>query len=115
MDSLQQLSRQRTRIVEQIAALGPMRMGTVSDLMLPTRRKDGSVSRRGPYPTYTFKEGGKTRGKHLRTAEEVALYRRQIEVFRRFQELAAELVQVSQRLADREAAGDRASKKNSRR
>ena len=115
MDSLQQLSRQRARILDQIASLGPMRMGTVTDQMLPRRRKDGSVSRRGPYPTYTFKEGGRTRGKHLRTAEEAALYRRQIEVFRRYQELSAELVRVSQRLADREAAADGACKKNSRR
>jgi hypothetical protein len=115
MDSLRELSRQRDRLIEQIAALGAMRMGTVAERMLPTRRSDGSVYRRGPYSMYTFKEGGKTRGKHLRTAEEVGVYRKQIESFRRYQELSAELVRVSQRLADLEAAGDRACKKNSRR
>jgi len=115
MDSLHQLSRQRDRVIQEIAALGPMRMGTVTERMLPTRRSDGSVTRRGPYSMYTFKDAGKTRGKHLRTAEEAALYRRQIEAFRRYQELSAELVRVSQRLADLEADADRASKKNSRR
>jgi hypothetical protein len=114
MDTFQQLSRQRADIVEEIGALGPMRMGSVCDHYLPTKRKDGSTYRRGPYPTYTFKQDGKTRGKQLRGPEQVALYRQQIEVFRRYQALSAELVQVSQRLADLESAGDKGSKKNSR-
>ena len=114
MDTFRQLSQQRARLVEEIAALGPMRMGSVCDHSLPTKRKDGSVYRRGPYPTYTFKQGGKTRGKQLRGAAEAALYRQQIEAFRRYQDLSAQLVQVSQRLADLEAAGDQGGKKNFR-
>ena len=115
MDEYRQLSRRRAQIVEQIAALGPMRMGSITEQHLPTHRADGSVYRRGPYLTYTFKQGGKTCGKHLRDAHEAELYRSQIEAFRRYQELAAELVRVSQRLADLEAAGDQGGKKNSRR
>ena len=114
MSSFEQLSRQRTRVIEQIAALGPMRMGTVSEQMLPAKHSDGSTYRRGPYLTYTFKHGGKTCGKHLRNEEEADLYRRQIEAFRHYQELSAELVEVSQRLADLEAAGDQGCKKNSK-
>ncbi|MCX7016162.1 MAG: hypothetical protein NTW86_26990 [Candidatus Sumerlaeota bacterium] len=68
-------------------------------------RKDGSAYRRGPYPTYTFKRGGKTRGKQLHGPAEAALYRQQIEAFCRYQELSAQLVQVSHRLADLEIAG----------
>ena len=115
MDSMRQLSRQRERVLEQIGGLGPMRMGTVSERMLPTKRADGSSYRRGPYQMYTFKQGGKTRGRHLRGEHQARLYRRQIEAFRRYQELSAELVEVSQRLADLEAAADeRGGKKNSR-
>jgi ubiquitin len=91
-----------------------MRMGSVSEQLLPYKHPDGAIRRRGPYLTYTFKQGGKTRGKHLRNQEEAGLYRRQIEAFRRYQELSTELVQVSQTLADLEAAGDAGSKKNSR-
>ena len=105
MDQHQQLTRQRAQLVEQIAALGPMRMGSITEQHLPTPRADGTVYRRGPYLTYTFKQGGKTCGKHLRDAREAELYRSQIEAFRRYRELSAELVCVSQRLADLEAGG----------
>jgi len=50
----------------------------------------------------------------LRKKEEADLYRRQIEAFRRYQELSAELVQVAQTLADLEASDEAGSKKNSR-
>ena len=114
MNTYRQLTQQRAQILRQIAALGPMRMGSVCDHHLPTQRKDGSICRRGPYPTYTFKQGGKTRGRQLHNQAEAELYRRQIETFRRYQDLAAQLVQVSQRLADQKAAGDEGCKKNSR-
>jgi hypothetical protein len=115
METFRQLTRRRAQLLEEIAALGPMRMGSVCDHYLPVRRKDGSTARRGPYPTYTFKQGGKTRGRHLRGKQEAVLYREQIETFRRWQALSAELVRVSQRLADLEAAGQDEGKKNSRR
>ena len=116
MDTFTQLSQQRSRIVEAIAGLGPMRPGTVYDHAVPTRRRDGSVYRRGPYPTYSCKQGRVTRAKQLKGAQEEALYRRQIEAFRRYQDLSKQLVQVSQRLADLEAAaGEDGDKKNSRR
>ena len=51
----------------------------------------------------------------MRDAQEAQAYGRQIEAFRRYQALSAELVEVSQRLADRETAEDAGSKKNSRR
>ena len=100
MRSRQAVVRQRQEILDQIAALGPMRRGSVTRQHLPTRRKDGSVGRRGPYWTYTFKHRNKTCGKHLRDDEEAQVYREQIEAFRRYQALSAELVSVSQRLAD---------------
>lgn len=114
MDTYRQLTERRARIVDQIVGLGPMRMGSITEQHLPTRRADGSTYRRGPYLTYTFKQGGKTRGKHLRDSAQADLYRRQIQAFRRWQELSAELVQVSQRLADLEVAGEDGGKKNSR-
>ena len=114
METYRQLTQQRAQILQQLAALGPMRMGSVCDHHLPTKRKDGSTYRRGPYPTYTFKQRGKTRGRQLHNQQEAELYRRQIDTFRRYQALSAQLVQVSQRLADLEAAGEPGCKKNSR-
>lgn len=114
MDNSRKLTARRAQILEQIAALGPMRMGSVNGQMLPYKQPDGSIGRRGPYLPYTFKQGGKTRGKHLRNQEEAALYQRQIQNYRRYQQLSAELVQVAQSLADLEASGDEGCKKNSR-
>lgn len=114
MDTSRKLTARRAQIIEQIAALGPMRMGSVSEQLLPYKQPDGSIRRRGPYLTYTFKQGGKTRGKHLRNQDEADLYQRQIQHYRRYQQLSAELVQVSQTLADLEASGEEEVKKNSR-
>jgi hypothetical protein len=115
LQNYHQLSQRRAQILEEIAALGPMRRGSVYDHFLPTTRSDGSTYRRGPYPTYTFKQAGKTKAKLLRNDEEAVLYRRQIEAFRRWQKLSAELLAISQRLADLEAGGQDEGKKNSRR
>ena len=114
MDSYRKLTARHAQILEQIAALGPMRRGSISEQMLPTKQPDGSIRRRGPYLTYTFKQAGKTRGKHLRNQDEADLYQAQIQNYRRYQQLSAELVQLSQTLADLEASGEEGSKKNSR-
>ena len=115
MDTCRKLNAQRTQIIEQIAALGPMRRGSISEQMLPYRKPDGSTGRRGPYLTYTFKQGGKTCGKHLRNQDQADRYQCQIQNYRQYQELSAQLVQVSQALADLEDADAAGGKKNSRR
>ena len=111
--SISSLQRTRQDLLTQMSDLGPMRRGTVSMLRPPRRAPDGTVKRRGPYPTYTFKKNGKTQGRHLRSAEEAELYASQIAEFRRFEALAAKYADASQELADAVVAGDE-SKKNSK-
>lgn len=115
MNTFRKLTERRAEILEQIRALPPRRRGSIQKQFLPYKRPDGSIRRRGPYLTYTFKEGGRTRGKHLRNSEQAQLYQAQIDHYRRYQQLSAELVRVSQTLADLEAAGDEGCKKNSKR
>jgi hypothetical protein len=115
MESTRQLTARRAQILDQIAAMGPMRMGSICEQMLPHKQPDGTIRRRGPYLTYTFKQGGKTHGKHLRNPQEAALYQRQIDNYRRYQDLSAQLVQVCQRMADLEASAAEDQKKTSRR
>ena len=110
-----QLQETKQTLIREIAALGPMRMGSLCERFLPSRRRDGSVHRRGPYVMYTYKKEGKTLGKFVKE-KDVQLYREQIEVYRRFEQLSRELVTVSQKLADIEASAEKEeSKKNSRR
>ena len=113
MDRFPQLLKEKDRILEQIAQLGPMRRGTVYEFQPSFTRKDGSRKYRGPYLTYTFKKKGKTQGKHLRSLPEAELYRHQIAQFRRFEELATQFTEVSERLADLQAS-ETDAKKNSR-
>jgi hypothetical protein len=112
---MRQLEKRREQIVQQMAQLGPMRRGSVYEQTLSRPRTDGTVAQRGPYALCTWKRGGKSCGKRLRGDEEVALYQRQIETLRRFEQLAAELVAVSEQMADLEAEQARECKKNSRR
>ena len=58
---------------------------------------------RSPYWRYTRKDQGKTVGRHIGEEALAEVYRSQIEAFREYQALSAELVRISERLADEEA------------
>ena len=115
MDSIAKLTQRKNELLAGLAALGPMRKGTLNDQYVQTTLKDGTPSRRGPYTVYTCKEHGRTLSRRLSDRELIACYREQIAAFRRFQELTAALAQIGQQLADREAAGEDGCKKNSKR
>ena len=114
MNPSTKLQKRRDDIVKELASLPPMRKGSVTPQYLQTVRKDGSKTKRGPYLVYSYKEKNKTVSKRVPRQQE-DLYRRQIESFRRFQQLSAELVGISQRLADVAASDPDDRKKNSRR
>ena len=115
MDTSSKLNQRKTDILTQLATLGPMRKGTISEQVVQVTLKDGSSRQRGPYTLYTFKEHAKTVSRRLSDPSRIALYRQQIATFRRFQDLTRELAKISQSLADLEDAGDGGGKKNSRR
>jgi len=114
MNPSTKLQKRRDDIVKELASLPPMRKGSLTQQWLQTFRKDGSKTKRGPYLVYSYKEKNKTVSKRVPRQQE-DLYRRQIESFRRFQQLSAELVGISQRLADVAASDPDDRKKNSRR
>lgn len=115
MDPTTKLMQHKNQLLAQLAALGPMRKGTLTEQYVQTTLKDGTPSRRGPYMVYTFKEHGQTLSRRLSDRAQIAGYRQQIATFRRFQELTAELARIGQQLADLEAAGQDEGKKNSKR
>lgn len=115
MDILERLRNRRTQIIREIEALEPMRKGSVVDQFVETARKDGSKSKRGPYPLYSYKDKGRTISRRVAQGEEADAYRQQIEVFRRFETLSAELVDISQRIADQVVSTVGDEKKSSRR
>ena len=113
METIGKLARRRTDIVSQIAALQPMRKGSMCEQFVEATKSDGSTVRRGPYTIYSFKKKNKTCSRRISDPQRAAVYREQIKTFRRFQQLSAELVEVSQRLADLAAEQQGAEKKTS--
>ena len=114
MDRVEELSQRKQEILKEIADLPPMRKGSISEQFLESERKDGSKRKRGPYWLWSYKEKKKTVSRRLRSAEQRKRYGEQIEAFRRFKDLTAELAQVSQELADCIATDSDAEKKTSR-
>ena len=113
MSTLKALQQKKTDLLDAIASLNPMRMGSVCAQFPTTKHKDGTTSKRGPYTMYTRKKNGKPVGKRL-SQKEAPLYRDQVDQFREFQGLSAKFVETSESLADLEVAAEKEGKKNSR-
>jgi len=100
MERLAVLRRRRQEILVQIGELEEMRRGSVVEQFVERVNADGSVKRLGPYPLYSYKEKKKTVSRRLKGAETATVYRRQIDRFRRFQALCAELVAIGEEISD---------------
>jgi hypothetical protein len=90
----------RKQILDELTGLTQMRRGSITEQCMERVDERGRVTRRGPYPLLTFKEKGRTVARRLHTPEDIARCRRQIENFRRFEELMAELREVGEALCE---------------
>ena len=107
-----QLEQKADAILSEIAALGPMRKGSLCKRILKRKNAQGQIRTRGPYWYYSFKKKDRSVSKMIEDSE-VEFFKGQIEKFRRFQELTMKYVEISQRMADRDAKKC-GGKKNSR-
>lgn len=110
--NLQELLKQRQRILDELASLEKMRRGSIVEQFLEMKDKQGKRVRRGPYPLYSYKEHGRTVSRRLRSPQEVETYRKEIAAFRRFEELTAQLRRIGEALC--EVGETRAEKKRPR-
>jgi hypothetical protein len=113
MSSVQQLQQQRQQVLAEIAQLEQVRRGSLTEQMVEKVGPDGRHHQRGPYPLYTFKEGGRTVSRRLTDRAQIPLYRQQIQQGRRFQELTAQLLRLGEALSDQTVRGT-AEKKTSK-
>jgi hypothetical protein len=111
MGTLEKLKARRESIIEEIRTLEQMRRGSLVEQYVETVGRDGAKARRGPYVLFSFKEKKKTFSKRITNPRHVAIYREQIQAFRRFQELAAELVCIGEQIADLGVTGREGVKK----
>ena len=99
MSEAQTLRKRRKQILVELEQLEEIRRGSMVSQYMITERKDGSKSKRGPYRLYSYKEKGKTISKRISNPQEAEIYERQIDGFRRFQQLTSELVSIGERLS----------------
>ena len=110
---LTQLRARRIEVIKELTALEEMRRGSVVEQCQETTDRLGRTILRGPYPLYSYKEKGRTFSRRLKTDIEVQTYRRQIENFRRFEELNRELIQLGERICQcSEAPGEKKRRKS---
>ncbi len=100
MNAHEKLIKRKAKIIKQIAELGPMRRGSLVEQFVETIDKNGNKKRRGPYTLYSFKKKGRTISRRIGKKQDPAMYREQIEAFRQYKRLSAELVDISQQVAD---------------
>jgi hypothetical protein len=102
-ESLSVLERKRAYVLEQIAALGDLRPGSLTT----TQGKCGKTEcccrepghpGHGPHWRITFKVEGKSRSEGLYEEAAIKKAEREIEEFRRFQQLSREFVDLSTRI-----------------
>lgn len=100
MTRIDTIRKRRREILNELAVLEQLRRGSVTEQALRRRRKDGTVLEYGPYPLYTFKKKGKTVSRRITDPAQVAVYRKQIDAFRRFEALSAELVRLGEEISE---------------
>ena len=111
MSELESLQARRTALIRELAGMGDMRRGSLVEQFVETVKADGSKGRRGPYVLYSYKDKGRTVSRRITDPGQVRVYRKQIQVFRRFQELISEWTWVSERLGDLALLGSEGKKK----
>ena len=120
-DPIPALETRRDRILQLIAGLGDMRPGSLSSRSRPCGKpicqcRSPGGKPHGPYWSLTFKLKGKIVTRSVPPAQ-LAATRQEVANFRRYQDLSAELVEVSEqlcgaRLAHSKAAAEQAKKGN---
>src|SRR5712692_3001272 len=100
-ESLEDLEATRRRVVEELAALGDMRPGSITPRYRrcgkhPCCCEDAEHPGHGPYYSLTYKAARKTLTRHLAPGPVLDKARREIAAFRKFEQLVPKLVAVNQ-------------------
>jgi hypothetical protein len=104
-DSLGALQARRETLLKQIANIGDMRRGSISETFRPCGKANCGCSAaehpgHGPYYAFTTKVAGKTRTIQLRGGARLTRFQREVEAYRRFRSLTAELLEINEAICD---------------
>lgn len=103
--SIQALEKKRRRLLDQLAATGDMRRGSITEQYrncgkTPCCCKEPEHPGHGPYYAFTRKAGGKTKTRQLRLGPQLRKLEREVETYRQFRTLTEQLLQVNEELCD---------------
>ena len=108
-ETMEALEARRTRLYEELAALGDFRRGTIS----VNYRRCGKANcacvqpghpGHGPQYLWTATIGGESRARNLRLGPDLEKVGREVAAYRTFVRLCAELVAVNEQICDRRPA-----------
>jgi hypothetical protein len=105
MNSIEELECRKNELITQIQRLETMRRGTISEQYLKVPRKNMEPSLRGPYYVFAKNLRGKTISSRINNFEELELLRKDVENYKRFNDLSKEFVSVMEAITDIKRSG----------
>jgi len=108
-EPVERLEAKRSRLYQELAALGDFRRGTISVNFRRCGKPTcacAQAGHRGHGPQYLWNAtiGGESRARNLRLGPELEKVAREVDTYRTFVRLCAELVAVNEQLCDRRPA-----------
>jgi hypothetical protein len=104
-DLLPPLVAQREAILRDIAQLGDMRRGNITEVFRSCGKPGCCCSERkhpghGPYYAFTTKVAGKTKTVQLRPGPRLAKFEREVETYKRFRSLIQQLLETNEAICN---------------
>jgi len=104
-DSIGALEARREALLKQIANVGDMRRGSISETFRPCGKPNCGCSAaehpgHGPYYAFTTKVAGKTKTVQLCAGTRLTKFQREVETYRRFRSLTAELLAINEAICN---------------
>jgi hypothetical protein len=119
-DTVARLEAQREEILSQMAQLGDMRKGSISETFRACGKpscacREADHPGHGPYYAFTRKVAGTTKTVQLRPGARLDKFHREVEAYKRFRALSEKLIEVNEALCEARPDQPSAPKKTSRR
>lgn len=100
-DLLDRLEAERDEILRQMARLGDMRKGSITEAFRCCGKsacacQGSDHPGHGPYYAFTTKVAGKTRTVQLRAGPRLDRFQREVETYKQFRALSARLIEVNE-------------------
>lgn len=117
--SLAQLQADRAALLQQLAATGDMRRGTITEVYRSCGKPNCACSApdhpgHGPYFAFTKKVAGKTKTLQLRPGPALTKLAREVECYRGFRDTCERLIEVNEAICEAQPFEESGAEKKTR-